>query len=155
MSAVADVTGSSLQVTASLDVLAEVRAFVRSTAAGLGADTDTVSALVQCVDEWVTNVVVHGYRGPGPVEVSFGREGADIVVDIRDAAPAFDPATARPFDPDVPLERRPFGGMGIALINDLCTVFEHRSLSGGASQAGNVVTMRRPAHTAANDGGQL
>ncbi len=157
MSTVADVVepvdngaGASLRVTASLDVLAEVRAFVRSTVSGLGADKSTAIALVQSVDEWVTNVVVHGYRGPGPVEVTIRREGADILVRVGDQAPAYDPATARPFDPAVPLDQRPFGGMGIALIKDLCTVFEHRSL---LPAAGNEVTMRRPATTPVNDGG--
>lgn len=137
-----------LRVTASLDVLAEVRAFVRTAVGGLGADKRTVAALVQCVDEWVTNVVVHGYSGtPGPVTVTARREGADVVVVVGDEAPAYDPATAPPFDPDVPLELRPFGGMGIALIKDLCGSFEHRSSAGALPGTGNEVTMRRQALT--------
>jgi serine/threonine-protein kinase RsbW len=146
--------GSSLRVTASLEVLAEVRAHVRSVVAALGADARTSSALVQSVDEWVTNVVVHGYAGSaGPIEVAVRRERADIVIDVRDEAPFFDPATAAPFDRDVPLEQRPFGGMGIALIGDLCSVFEHRARPGG----GNEVTFRRPARDdrPPHDGGTL
>jgi serine/threonine-protein kinase RsbW len=142
--------GSSLQVTASLAVLSVVRAYVRSTAAELGADTRTVGALVQCVDEWVTNIVVHGYRGaPGPVEIVVRGEGADVVIQVRDAAPVFDPGTAPPFDRDLPLGKRPFGGLGVALIKDLCTEFEHRALPPG----GNEVTMRRPALTGEHQGG--
>ena len=146
---------STLHVTASLDELAHVRAFVRSCAATLGADKRTVGALVQSVDEWVTNVVVHGYRGNGPVEVSMRRDGPDIVVGVRDEAPAYDPATAPRFDRDVPLEQRPFGGMGIALIKDLCSSFEHRTLSGPPPGVGNEVTMRRPASTVEHSGGEL
>ncbi len=68
----------------------------------------------------MTNVVVHGYRGePGPVSVTTRRDGDDIVIVVRDEAPAYDPASAAPFDRDVPLEQRPFGGMGVALIRDL------------------------------------
>ena len=142
--------GLSLQLTASLDALARVRAHVRSAAGALGADTRSVSALVQCVDEWVTNVVVHGYRGaPGPVEVEVRGDGADVVIEVRDAAPVFDPATAPPFDRNLPLTQRPFGGMGIALINDLCASFEHRALL----DLGNEVTFRRPALTADNESG--
>jgi len=63
---------SSLHVTASLEVLAEVRAFVRSTTRALGADRRTVGALVQAVDEWVTNVVVHGYGGNRTATVEVG-----------------------------------------------------------------------------------
>ena len=141
----------SLRVTASLEVLAQVRAHVRSAAGGLGADGRTVSALTQCVDEWVTNVVVHGYRGaPGPVEVAVRREGGDIVIQVRDAAPVFDPATAPLFDRDLPLGERPFGGMGIALIKDLCAAFDHRALP----HVGNEITLRRPALTPEHDGGK-
>ena len=132
---------SSLHVTASLEVLAEVRAFVRSTTRGLGADRRTVGALVQAVDEWVTNVVVHGYgEASGPVDVEIRADGADVVVTVRDKAPVFDPASAPAFDRDLPLTERPFGGMGIALIRDLCAAFEHRALA----QGGNEVTFRRP-----------
>jgi serine/threonine-protein kinase RsbW len=134
----------SLRVTASLDALADVRAFVRSAVGGLGADQRTVSALVQSVDEWVTNVVVHGYAGTsGPVSVTVRRDGDDVVAVVRDEAPAYDPDTAPSFDRDVPLERRPFGGMGIALIRDLCASFGHRALT----PTGNEVTMRRAALT--------
>jgi serine/threonine-protein kinase RsbW len=138
-------SGASLRVTASLDILADVRAFVRAAVVGLGADVPTANALVQCVDEWATNVVVHGYQGaPGPLEVDVRRAGDDVVVDVRDEGPAFDPATAPSFDRDLPLAQRPFGGMGIALIRDLCPAFEHRTLPG----RGNGVTLRRPALTA-------
>ena len=151
---------SSLHVTASLEVLAEVRAFVRSTTRALGADRRTVGALVQAVDEWVTNVVVHGYGGAsGPVDVEIRGDGADVVVVVRDKAPVFDPASAPAFDRDLPLTQRPFGGMGIALIKDLCASFEHRTLSGTTSgqppAVGNEVTMRRPATTVEHDGGEL
>jgi anti-sigma regulatory factor (Ser/Thr protein kinase) len=135
-------------VSASLDVLAEVRAFVRSALGELGADRRATSALVQAVDEWVTNVVVHGYGdATGPVWVTARREDGDVVVVVRDEAPAYDPATAPAFDRDLPLDRRPFGGMGMALIKDLCAQFEHRTLSGPPPGVGNEVTMRRPALT--------
>ncbi len=164
MSTVADVVdpvddggdvGASLRLTASLDVLADVRAFVRATSADLGADSHAIIALVQSVDEWVTNVVVHGYGVHGPVAITMHRDGDEIVVRVRDEAPSFDPATARPFDRDVPLEERPLGGMGIALINDLCDAFEHRTLSGSPPHVGNEVTMRRLAVTPGTDGGEL
>jgi anti-sigma regulatory factor (Ser/Thr protein kinase) len=145
-----DVTADSLHVEASLEVLALVRAHIRSVVRRLGADGTAVSGLVQAVDEWVTNVTVHGYAGaPGPVDIDVWRVGADITVRVRDRAPAFDPATAPLFDSGVPLERRPFGGMGIALIRDLCATFEHRALPDG----GNEVRFTRSAHTARREGG--
>jgi len=105
---------------------------------------------VQVVDEWVTNVVVHGYRGAGgPVKITLAREGRAIAIRIRDAAPVFDPATAPAFHREVPLEQRPLGGMGIYLIRELSDRFEHRPIAGG----GNEVVIHHPlTNASATDG---
>lgn len=137
---------ASLRIVADIGRLREVRAFVRHEAARRGADEESTRDLVQAVDEWVTNVIVHGYRGQaGRIEVELGREDDEVVVRIRDDAPAFDPATAPPFDPSLPLERRPHGKMGIHLIRELCDRFEHRVPVGG----GNEIELGRSRTTAA------
>lgn len=144
-----DMTATDLHVEASLDELAGIRAHIRSAAETFGVDPAAVGGLVQAVDEWVTNVIVHGYQGAaGQVHIHVQRDGNDIVIRIRDSAPVFDPATAPAFDPDLPLERRPLGGLGIALIRELCTVFDHRALPDG----GNEVTLRRPTAAAGRKG---
>jgi serine/threonine-protein kinase RsbW len=139
-----------LTIDADLGRLAEVRQFVRDTATGLGADEAMVQDLVQAVDEWVTNIIVHGYRGQGgPVEVELERSRFEIEVRIRDAAPAFDPDTAPAFDKDLPLERRPHGKMGIHLIRELSDRFEHRPGADG----GNEVTICKDCPPVASHGG--
>jgi anti-sigma regulatory factor (Ser/Thr protein kinase) len=132
-----------LRIEADVERLKDVRRFVRAAAPGLGADEAATRDLVQAVDEWVTNVIVHGYRGGrGPIVVELGRSGDEIVARVRDAAPAFDPATAPAFDPDLPLERRPAGKMGIHLIRQLCDRFEHRVAAGGGNENAMVKSTR-------------
>ena len=129
---------ASITIDADLGRLADVRRFIRESAPGLGADESMVRDLVQAVDEWVTNVIRHGYRGQrGPIEVELDRSPSEIEVRIRDAAPAFDPGEAPPFDKDLPLERRPAGKMGIHLIRELSDRFERRESADG----GNEVTI--------------
>jgi len=143
-------SSATLRLEADLGRLSEVRRFVREIAPNLGADETTVRDLVQIVDEWVTNVIRHGYRGAGgPIEVELMRSDRDIEVHIRDAAPLFDPGTAPAFDPDLPLERRPLGGMGIHLIRGLSDRFEHRARSGG----GNEIAIFRSANQATQQSG--
>lgn len=143
------VRGTALHLDARVERLAELRAFIRAHAAELGADETAVTDLVQAADEWVTNVVVHGYRGgPGPVDVELDRDRASIVLRVRDLAPVFDPCDAPRFDPSVPLDRRRPGGMGIHLMRELMDSIEHRSLPGG----GNEVTMRRRGRARARRG---
>jgi serine/threonine-protein kinase RsbW len=126
---------SVLRISADVERLKDVRRFVREGARAHGADEASIGDLVQAVDEWVTNVIVHGYRGEaGPIEIELVPDGAEVVVHIRDQAPAFDPATAPPFDPNLPLERRPAGKMGIHLIRELCDRFEYRVAVGGGNE---------------------
>lgn len=140
----------TLRIDADLTSLTEVRAFVRTAAADLGADDTETGDLVQAVDEWVTNIIRHGYGGGhGPVEVELDREGQDIVVRVRDRAQVFDPANAPAFDPGAPLEARRPGGMGIHLMRDLMGSITHRRLPGG----GNELTMHRVCRSANTGGG--
>jgi len=141
---------ATFRLEADVDRLRDVRAFVRDTGRGLGADEQAIQDLVQAVDEWVTNVIVHGYRGAaGPIEIELQRADDEIVARVRDAAPAFDPATAPAFDPELPLEERPFGKMGIHLIRQLCDRFEHRVRVGG----GNEIAIAKAAKAAPGETG--
>ena len=135
---------ATFRIDADVAQLKDVRRFVRDVAPGLGADEASVRDLVQAVDEWVTNVIVHGYRGlGGPIEVELERAGDEIVARVRDAAPAF--------DPDLPLERRPAGKMGIHLIRELCDRFEHRVPAGGGNENAIVrSTTTAPSRTGGN-----
>lgn len=135
----------TLRIEADVARLKDVRQFIRVAAAALGADESAVRDLVQAVDEWVTNVIVHGYRSKGGiVEVELTRSPDEIIARVLDEAPVFDHATAPPFDPDLPLERRPTGKMGIHLIRELSDRFEHQARPGG----GNVTTIGRTPNSA-------
>lgn len=140
--------GEVLRLEADLASLAGIRRHVRERLAGLGADGRCVDDLVGAVDEWVTNVVRHGYAGRGgPVEIVVAAEAGDAVVTVRDAGPPFDPADGPPFDPAVPLGARRLGGMGLHTILALTDDTTHRALAEG----GNELTLRRTLRPA--DGG--
>ncbi len=119
---------------ADLRDLARVRGFVRDSARALAADDDAVPDLVLAVDECAANIIRHGYRGPGPIEVEVGRVGADLVVHLRDEAPTFDP-TAWPL-PDLSraLEDRPAGGLGIYLARKSVDRLRHRARNGSGNE---------------------
>jgi serine/threonine-protein kinase RsbW len=122
-------------VEASLPELARVRAFVRQQVALAGGNDETMADLVQAVDELVCNVIQHGYAGdPGQVEVAATRQDDELAFRIRDAAPPL----------DLPLERRPLGGMGIHLARTLTDRLDHRMLPAG----GNETTVAKRLRTA-------
>jgi len=129
-----------IRIPADVHRLADVRAFIRETARGAGADAATVDDLVQAVDEAATNVIVHGYAGrPGWVDVSLADVGTTIVVAVEDVAPSFDPTTLPDPDMRVPALVRGPGGMGIRLMRMATDTLDYSPRDGG----GNILTMTR------------
>jgi len=131
---------ASIRVVAELPNLAVIRRFVEETATALKADRDAIDDMIQAVDESATNIIVHGYRDqPGHIEIEVIQEGNVLVVRLRDQAPLFDPTRAPPSDVTLPLERRPFGELGIHLTRRFTDSVTYRITSEG----GNELTLRK------------
>lgn len=129
--------------------LAGIRRFVAEAAVELGADPDAVHDVVQAVDESVTNVIEHGYRGgPGIVEVELRMTTGALVVHLRDQAPPFDPTGLPRPDLSGPLEDRPLGGMGVHLTRELTDEVRHRRPQGW----GNELTLIKKVPSASQRG---
>lgn len=120
---------------AGLPDLAAIRAFVTEGASAFGMEADAAQDLVLVVDEAVANIMRHGYRGrPGPVEIEVSGDPQDVVIRLRDEAPAFDPTTWPMPDLDTPLERRAPGGLGIHLTRLCVDRMDHRERPGGGNE---------------------
>jgi anti-sigma regulatory factor (Ser/Thr protein kinase) len=129
-----------MRIPADLARVADVRAAVREVAEACDAPIDCEDDLVQAVDEAVTNVIIHGYRGdPGEVEVTVERDGEVIIIVIEDRAQTFDPRSVAAPDLTIPPEHRRPGGMGIHLMREAVDAIDHRPRPGG----GNILTITR------------
>jgi serine/threonine-protein kinase RsbW len=127
--------GSKRWPAAGLADLEEIRGFVRSAITSLGAGQALVDDLLLAVDELVTNIMVHGYRGqPGEVEIEVRKDGASFVVVLKDQAPPFDPTRVLPPDLTLPLEQRPVGGLGIFLARQAVDHVMHRATMNGGNE---------------------
>jgi serine/threonine-protein kinase RsbW len=122
---------------ARLGDLATIRAFVHESVLSLGGGSAAADDLVIAVDEAATNTIRHGYGGrPGPIRLEVTREGSGVAVRLLDDAPAFDPSGRPAPDLDLPLESRPFGGMGLHLMRVSVDRMHHRSVG----RSGNDLT---------------
>jgi anti-sigma regulatory factor (Ser/Thr protein kinase) len=129
-----------LEIPAELERLADVRTLVREMARSCGAPVTCMDDLVQAVDEAVTNIIVHGYRGePGSIDLTAELIGDDIVITIEDRAPPFDPRSMPVPDLTIPPDRRRPGGMGVHLIRLAMDSVDHRPRPGG----GNILRLTR------------
>lgn len=73
------------------------------------------------LDELVANILTHGARGGGEpiIDVSFRRDGRRIEMTVADNGMPFDPLAHPAPDVTLPLEARPPGGVGLALVRAL------------------------------------
>jgi len=122
----------TLRTTANLENLVAIRDFVCQAAAALAAPARLAEDLELAVDELIMNIIEHGYRGqPGEIDIQIKRQGAEIIVVIRDQAPPFDPTRLPIPDLSLPLEQRPIGGLGIFLARrQVDTMIYHRTRRG-------------------------
>jgi serine/threonine-protein kinase RsbW len=128
-------TKASLQLNVELEDLALVRRFVQDAAAELHADPAVIPDVVMAVNEAVTNIIVHGYRGqPGLIRIDVGRINNSLGVRLHDHAPPFDPTAVPPPDLHLPLSRRPFGKVGVHLMRQVMDELSYRVPAGGGNE---------------------
>jgi len=105
---------------ADLAHLAAIRKFVVDTSRSLGASGQAIRDLQLAVDEVCSNSIRHGYAGrEGQIEVTVQRVGSSIKVVTRDWGRTFDPEQVPVPDPNLPLEERSLGGLGLFLVRQV------------------------------------
>src|SRR5881396_982553 len=95
----------------------------------LGLPDDERSRLLVILDELFANVTSYGYQdaaGEGHIEVSLSVEADRLVIEFVDDGSPFDPLASHPPDLDLPLEERPIGGIGIAIVRALVDDISYR-----------------------------
>jgi len=101
-------------------------------------------AIHLCLEEALSNIIRHGYRGqPGrPVTIQWAAGPGELVFTVEDEAPKFDPLAISPEEPTSapsPADQLPLGGQGIRLMRKFAGSLAYQRLS-----AGNRLTMTFP-----------
>ncbi|MGQ9548452.1 MAG: ATP-binding protein [Roseiflexus sp.] len=111
----------SLTVSATLESLAQISAFVNEASQRAGLDDHAAWQVELAVDEAATNIIQHGYDPdrPGIIELTWRIEGNSLVITLRDYGRRFNPDDVPPPDVSSPLEERQPGGLGLYLMNRL------------------------------------
>ncbi len=115
--------------------LTEMRRFVESSGAELGAGEEAIGEMVLAVNEAVTNVLIHGYRNKkGEVDVLVESSGPNLIVRLRDNAPLFDPTSVPTPDISLSLDQRAPGGLGVHMMRQFTDELIYRVTSGGQNE---------------------
>ena len=99
--------------------LVRLEAFAEAFARNCALADDERARLLVILEELFTNVVEHGYGvrvGVGSVAVTLGWRHGLLTIGFVDDGPPFDPLAHAGPDLDAPVEQRPIGGLGIAIV---------------------------------------
>lgn len=121
------------QFLARLDQLRPMQAFLEGFCAESGLPRTACLRLNLVVEELFTNTVKHGHRGDcdAPVWVLVSRCGDRLLLVYEDKAPPFNPyAHLREVAPDMTLEMRKIGGLGVLLTKGLAASRDYAYLFG-------------------------
>ena len=115
--------------------LDDIRSFVDQALQDLLVPARAAGDVVQAVDEAATNIILHGYDGQeGTLDVELERQGAALVVRLRDQAPQFDPTTIPSPNISLGLEQRRPGGLGIYFIRQLMDRIRYSTPAEGGNE---------------------
>jgi len=113
-----------------------VRAAIEKLCQLVGFDAAAAGQIILCVDEALTNIIRHAYKGAGdrPIEIELTPTGSDPTPDglricLRDYGPPLDPSTIPARDLD---DVRP-GGLGAHIMNQCMDQVEYRPADGGGT----------------------
>jgi serine/threonine-protein kinase RsbW len=134
-------TDQSFAMTIESDI-AEIPAVSARLEEGMGScgfSPEEVLDTQLAVEEVITNIIVHGYRGPGSEIHLSGHFTRDrIEIRITDSAPRFDPLSIPEPDLDADIDERRIGGLGIYLVRQVMDNISYRYENGK-----NVLTMEK------------
>ena len=107
--------------------LESIDEFVRSYAAGLSLDAETVFALNFVIEEIFTNMVKYQPSGSNDVSIELTGDSQTLTIRLTDyGVEYFDPTAAPTVDTSKPLSERRPGGLGVHLVRQYVDEFNYR-----------------------------
>lgn len=125
-------------LTARLDAIAGVTEELAAWAAPLGVPDPTLARVGLMLDELMTNIVLHGYRGEaGVIEISAHVDQRSLTLTLVDEAFAYNPLLTPETDTTSALEARDIGGLGVQFVRRMADAlhYERRQRAGREANA--------------------
>lgn len=107
--------------------------FIRNGAKETGFDRSLINKINLACEEALVNIIKYAYpNGEGDIEIvcDYTEDSRGIMITIIDSGIEFDPlAKAKP-ELDIPVEKRPIGGLGIFMILNIMDEVRYRRENG-------------------------
>jgi serine/threonine-protein kinase RsbW len=120
---------------ATMSDLARMKRFIVDSSVELGAELDLATEINVAAEEAITNILLHGYEEePGLIWLTIKKDSTDLHIHIRDQGPAFDPTGFPQPNVQMPLESRPYGGMGIHMMRSFADKMVYQKTADGMNE---------------------
>jgi serine/threonine-protein kinase RsbW len=111
--------------------IGELADAVETTLAEAGIDRACIHDARLIVEELACNALVHGSADEDAhLRLRLQLEAAQLVLELDDNGPAFDPTAAPAPDLDASIDQRPVGGLGLHLVRELAHSLDYRRHEG-------------------------
>lgn len=99
--------------------LEKIACLIRAEAEKIGLSHSDVFAVETAVDEAVSNIIEHAYKGEdvGEITCTCSRAGDKLTIILEDHGEPFDPAKIPVPDINAPLKKRKDNGLGFFMMN--------------------------------------
>jgi serine/threonine-protein kinase RsbW len=128
------ITGESMTLKSRISDLAQIPPWIERLASQFSIPETTQYAMNLCLEEVLSNIVLHGYAGKpdGPINIQFTRprEGYFVIV-VEDEAPPFNTVDSPELPPLNALEDSQIGGQGIRLLRQFADALEYQATPKG------------------------
>jgi serine/threonine-protein kinase RsbW len=129
----------SLRIQPDIGGIPGVSAQLESAMRSAGFSTEDILDTQLAVEEVITNVIVHGYRGSeGSIGITGRQADNCIEIVVTDQAPPFDPLSIPEPDLEADVDERRIGGLGIYLLKQVMDDVSYRFENGS-----NILTMKK------------
>ena len=100
--------------------------------------------LVLVLDELITNIIEHAYRGNanGRIELTARAEQSCVILTVRDYAFAFNPCEVAAANITENVDTRKIGGLGLYFVREKTNHMSYERLNVGGHQANQLVIRR-------------
>lgn len=107
--------------------LSRVESFIESYIGAIQAPFELGFNLNLVLNELITNIISYAYQDEAEhsIDIALCLAENEVIVSVKDDGLPFDPLSVSAPDLELPLEKRPLGGMGIFLIQQLVTHIDY------------------------------
>lgn len=106
--------------------LERIHEWVGTFVAANGFPADSAFDLDLLIEELFTNMVKYNRNGRQDIEIGLSAAGAVVTISVRDFdVESFDPTRAPEVNPDMPMEERRRGGLGLHFVRQMADSLQY------------------------------